>query len=780
MTGRGDLAGGAAAEPADTALLDGALAETVRRTGATGGAVYLWEQPGRSLALAVLCGIPVEVARPWQRIPLDDPTPVADAVREDRLVWVGSQADLAHVYPRTAVPLPYRFALVAVPLPGRRGPKGALLLLWPASHPADATRRELEHITAEARRLARTWDEAGADAVSAAPARPRVVPPARPHPYGGHGPQPAADWAERLPEGALALDLEGRIVFVDGTAAELLGRSAAQLVGTRPWQSLPWLDVPLVEDRYRTAVISRDPVEFTARKPPDGRLRFELYPDASGISIRITDPGGATTPAARAVTAGTVETTRTAETAGTVAGTAGTEQPLPAPGPPRQAPAGPGGADAGRVYQLLHLSAALTETVAVRDVVELVAHQILPAFGADALVLSAADSGRLKITGHHGYDRAVIDRLDALPLDTALTPAGQVLATGAPAFFGSPQELADAYPRAPWISGKQAWAFLPLMISARPVGCCILSYDRPHAFTADERAVLTSLAGLIAQALDRARLYDTAHDLAHGLQQALLPHRLPTVPGLEIAGRYLPAGRGMEIGGDFYDVIVLDTTTTVAAVIGDVQGHNVAAAALMGQLRTAVRATAGAPPDEVLTRTARLLEGLDTDLLASCLYAHIDLAAGLATLGSAGHPPPLVHVPGEPPRRVELDPAPLLGVGADEPCPVTRLELPPGTLLAFYTDGLVEKPTAAGVDADRGTDLLASVLAEHTGCGLDDLVEAVLGASGPAARNTDDIALLLLRTRAAAGGTAGAASAAGLSGGIAGRRREPSDRPGWR
>lgn len=721
MAGRGDHAGGggggAEPEPAPTASLDGALAETVRRTGASGGAVYLWERPGRrSLGLAVLCGIPWEVARPWQRIPVDGHTPVADALREDRLVWIGSQEDLAHTYPRVAVPLPYRFSLAAAPLPGRGGPRGVLLLLWPARHPADATRRELDHITAEARRVARIVQGTGAGSVAVVPEQPRVVPAAPPRPNAGPGPgpEPAADWAERLPEGALALDLEGRITFLDRTAAELLGRTAAQLVGTRPWQSLPWLDVPLVEDRYRTAVISREPVEFTTRKPPDGRLRFELYPDAGGISVRITDPA------------------------------AGPERDAPASARPRPGPAKPG-VDTGRVYQLLHLSAALTETIAVRDVVDLVAHQILPAFGADALVLSTADSGRLKITGHHGYDRTVIDRLDALPLDTELTPAGRVLATGAPAFFGSPREMADAYPRAPWLSGKQAWAFLPLMISARPVGCCILSYDRPHAFTADERAVLTSLAGLIAQALDRARLYDSAHDLAHALQQALLPHRLPTVTGLEIAARYLPTGHGMEIGGDFYDVIVLDATT-VAAVIGDVQGHNVAAAALMGQLRTAVRATAGAPPDEVLSRTARLLEGLDTELLASCLYAHIDLAAGLATLASAGHPPPLLHVPGNPPRRVEIDPAPLLGVGVHDRCPVTRLELPPGTLIAFYTDGLVEKPTADGVDAERGTDALASVLADHAGSGLDDLIETILDSSGPASRTTDDIALLLLRS----------------------------------
>ncbi|MFE7180884.1 SpoIIE family protein phosphatase [Streptomyces erythrochromogenes] len=713
MSGGGeDLAdtgtGTAGAGRSGSSLLDEALTETIRRTGASAGGFHLWDGPAHGLlGLVVLCGVPAEVARPWYRISPAASNPVSDAVREDRLVWIGSQEELAHDYPQAAVSLPYEFCLAAAPLTGRRGsPHGALFLLWPAGHARTASLREQDHITSAARRTARMLDRA--DGTPAVPELPRVIPATPPPTHGGRPAQAAADWAERLPEGALALDLEGRITFVDGTAEALLGRASGQLLGTWPWQSLPWLDAPLVEDRYRAAVLSREPVAFTAVRPPDIPLGFQLYPDSSGISVRVTRPA------------------RHAE--------GGRSGP----------PAGAAAPQTGRVHQLLHLAAAMTETVTVRDVVELVAHQVLPAFGADALVLSAADAGRLKITGHHGYDPAVIERLDGLPLDTGLTPAGQVMATGLPAFFDDAAAMAHAHPAAPQISGKQAWAFLPLTLSGRPVGCCILSYERPHAFTADERAVLTSLAGLVAQALDRARLHDAAYDLAHGLQQALLPHTLPAVPGLQAAARYLPAGHGMDIGGDFYDVIVLDDTA-VAAVIGDVQGHNVAAAALMGQVRTAIRAAAGAPPGAVLARTGRLLAGLDTDLLVSCLYVHIDLTSRCATLASAGHPPPLVHAPGSPPHRVELDPWPLLGVGVDTPCPVTSLQLEPGTLLAFYTDGLVEKPTAAGIDAERGTDDLAAVLADHDGADLDDLIEALLRGTGAASSRTDDTALLLLR-----------------------------------
>jgi hypothetical protein len=379
----------------------------------------------------------------------------------------------------------------------------------------------------------------------------------------------------------------------------------------------------------------------------------------------------------------------------------------------------------------------------VRDLVDLIAQQILPAFQAQGLVLSAADAGRLTITGHHGYDPDVVERLDALSLDTDLTPAGDTLAAGAPAFFADRAEIAARYPKAPLLSDKEAWAFLPLVISGRPVGCCVLSYDRPHTFNADERAVLTSLAGLIAQALDRARLYDTQHRLVGELQRALLPRALPALPGLDVAARYLPAGHGLDVGGDFYDVLRLDDTTA-AAVIGDVEGHSVTAAALTGQVRTALHAhaTAGAAPDEVLARTNRLLSDLDSDLLVSCLYAHIDLARHQVTLSSAGHVPPLLrHAPGRA-EVLDVEPGPLLGIDLGARYPVTTVALPPGAVLALYTDGLVEAP---GTDATRTTRGLAESLAAADDPDPQRLADRLLHPARRQAQQADDITVLLLR-----------------------------------
>ncbi|MGW5659870.1 SpoIIE family protein phosphatase [Streptomyces sp. NPDC003758] len=682
--------------------LDTVLATTVRRTGASIGGIYLIEEAEPVLRLVAVCGMPLEFTSPWRRLPLTAPVPLADAIREERLVWIGDQSDMARRYPRVAAVLPYRFPLAAHAVTGMRRCWGGLVLMWPADHARRPTSRERHHITSSARRLARLLDHASRPPTL--PDQPRIVSLDAPrHP--AHVGLVAVDYAERLPEGALALDLEGRITFVTKTAARLLGRDDGRLLGTRPWQSLPWMDDPVIEDHYRTAVVSRAPLSFTALRPPDQWLTFELYPDTSGISVRITPAAEQSTPSTR----------------------------------PRPVTVTP----TGRLYQLVHLAAALTETVSVRDLFELIADQILPAFRAQGLVLSAADAGRLKILGSFGYPPEVVDRLDGLMLDTDLSPAGQVLATGTPAFFASPPELSRSYPDAPLLSGKQAWAFLPLMITGRPVGCCVLSYVRPHTFSADERAVMTSLAGLIAQALDRARLYDAQHGVAHDLQQALLPRALPTVAGLDVAARYLPASRGVEVGGDFYDLLRLGATTA-AAVIGDVEGHSIAAAALMGQVRTAIHAhaTAGAPPDQVLACTNRLLADLNSGLLVSCLYAQLDLAGREIALASAGHVPPLLCHGSHEAGLLQVEPGPLLGVDVDFRYPVTRVPLPADALLAFYTDGLVEVP---GTDTSRATDALARYLADVRDHALEDVIDGLVRHVWPSGRHTDDIAVLLLR-----------------------------------
>ncbi|MEU9800885.1 SpoIIE family protein phosphatase [Streptomyces sp. NPDC051000] len=693
--------------------LDQVLSATVQRTGALAAGVYLLSPDGPVLCLTAVCGLPVRAAAPWWRVTVSAAGPLSEAVREDHLVWVGRQEDMARLYPNAAAGLPYQFALAFAPLHGVRR-WGALVLVWPASRPSSLTRRERGHILSSAGRVTQVLEQASVP--WSIPDQPRAVPLLRPGPDPTQTGLAAVDLLQRLPVGALSIDLQGRITYLNDSAARLLGRSADSLLGAQPWQAVPWLDDPVHEDHYRTAVFSREPVAYTALRPPDRWLDIRLYPDDSGISALIS-------PHPR-------------------------RQPADAPAPHITADLGasPEAAGTGRIHQLIHLAAALSQTVTVADVISMVADQILPAFGAQGMVISAADAGRLRIIGHRGYDPRNVADLDGLPLDTDLTPAGHVLQSGIPAFFADPAEMTRAHPRTPALSGKQAWAFLPLVVSERRVGCCILSYDHPHPFSASDRAVLVSLAGLIAQAMDRALLYDAKHDLAHGLQQALLPVTLPVIPHLAIAARYLPAAHGIDIGGDFYDLIRL-SDTTAAAVIGDVQGHNINAAALMGQVRTAVHATAGVLPGEVLARTNRVLMDLETDLFVSCLYIHIDLARRCLHLASAGHLPPLLRSPAPSPHTIalEVDPGPLLGVRvcSEADYPVTTVPLPAGSLLALYTDGLVEAP-----DTDI-TDSIAA-LADHINANgdrpLDAMAESLLRHAGLPHTRTDDIALLLLRS----------------------------------
>ncbi|MYS19901.1 SpoIIE family protein phosphatase [Streptomyces sp. SID4948] len=703
---------GAAGGAVGHGLLDDVLDEAVRRTGAYAVGIYALAPDEPVLEIMVMCGMPGDFIKPWRRVSLAAPLPVADAVNEQRLVWVSCQEDLARMYPRTALATPYQFALAAAPLTTTRHRWGAMLLLWPPTHSGRLTEQEEERIVGCCRRAADLLENAShaSGRPLAPPDQLRVLPTESSRQARAEGTPAAADFAERLPGGCCALDLDGRVTFVTGTAARLLGRGAEQLRGTLLWRELSWLNDPLYEDRYRAAVFSRQPASFQACRPPDRWLDFSLYPDDSGISVRIAPAGPG---------------------------------PRPRPATPAPKPRGaPTPMKPGQLYEVMHLAAGLTEVVGVQDLVDLIAGQILPAFGADGLVLFAADAGHLRVTGHRGYTEQDIERVDGQPLNNTSAPIGETFVFGNPLFFTDHEEMERRYPAPVPVTGKEGRAFLPLTISGRPVGCCVISYADPHHFSTEERAVLSSLAGLIAQALDRAQLYDTKHRLAHDLQQALLPHTLPSIPGLEVAARYLPSTRGMDIGGDFYDLIHLGDARC-AAVIGDVQGHNADAAALMGQVRTAVQAyaTAGTPPDQVLTRTNRLLTDLDPGLFTSCLYVHLDLGRRRALLVNAGHPPPLLRDPVLGTHVLHVPPGLVLGVDRDVTYPVTEIDLRPGALLALYTDGLVEVP---GTDIDDSTADLARALATAEGT-PDRITRTLLDHARPPGRRSDDIAVLLLR-----------------------------------
>lgn len=193
------------------------------------------------------------------------------------------------------------------------------------------------------------------------------------------------------------------------------------------------------------------------------------------------------------------------------------------------------------------------------------------------------------------------------------------------------------------------------------------------------------------------------------------------------------------MGGDFYDLIDFGTRGA-AVVIGDVQGHSVRAAALMGQIRTAIRsyASTGAPPEEVLARTNQLLLDLRTELFSSCLYALVDVPERRVKLASAGHPPPILRDRSDHAKVLDLPPGVLLGVTEEARFESIEVNLPVGALLAFYTDGLVERP---GVDIGLSMDLLAHRFSGTTEEPLETLADRIVTG---AQETTDDTALLLV------------------------------------
>ncbi|MFC3572305.1 SpoIIE family protein phosphatase [Streptomyces yaanensis] len=539
------------------------------------------------------------------------------------------------------------------------------------------------------------------------------------------GPGPAAERAtDLLPDGVFAFDRLGLITYVNPRAAELLGRRREQMTGRPLWHAVPWLDRPAYEDHLRAALMAPEPVHFQVERPtagPHGRrngdwLTLSVYPGPDVMTCRVVPLGH------------TAEAPSLGEAAATAAGA------LAKPGAP------------GPVYRPIVLAIALSEAVTARQVSEVVMRELLPAFGGHRLAIYLLQERHLYLAWETGFPPRFLSQFEGVGLDAKL-PGVETLTTGRPLFFESMQQLAAAYPGIPLDTTEGSRAFLPLIASGRPVGSCILGFERPRTFSSEERTVLTALAGLIAQALERARRYDSETALARGLQEALLPHRLSTHPQLDTAGYYLAGTKGMDVGGDWYDVV--EAGDGLALVIGDVQGHGVQAAATMGQLRSAVRAFAlgDQAPHQVMSGTNRLLIELDPGQFASCCYIRVDPVTGHARAARAGHPQPLLRDPDGHTEVLDLAGGLVLGVDPQARYPVTHLRLEPGAVLALYTDGLVERP---GADIDEGIETLRAALASaersagrRSRPSLAQLAGLLTDRARRTADRPDDIALLL-------------------------------------
>ncbi|MEU2737528.1 SpoIIE family protein phosphatase [Streptomyces sp. NPDC007095] len=418
---------------------------------------------------------------------------------------------------------------------------------------------------------------------------------------------------------------------------------------------------------------------------------------------------------------------------------------------------------------LLDAGRALAEARSTAEVLRVAAGLSMPGFTPDGLAVFGVDGDRLTVIGHHGQKPGDEGPFTHMSLSTDY-PAAEVVRTGRAVYLSSPEDYKERYPVSWPLAqhfGRESWAFLPLTVAGRTMGAWMAAFTYPVSFTPDERSVLTTVARMLAQALSRAVAAETERELTDGLQRSMMPTLGPQMPGMEVAARYVPTGGGLQVGGDWYDVIPLPTGR-FALVIGDVQGHDVRAAGLMGQLRIALRAYAseGHRPDAVLSRASRFLCGITDSVtygstgesggntadprFATCLYVEVDPATGILDFARAGHPDPAIRMAdGTVLIRPTSGGLPL-GIDPDADYPTTRLALEPDETMLLCTDGLIE---TGGHDLDTGWRRIRHILESHDG-DMEELADALVqGVHGPSSHHTpgpladrreDDIAVLLL------------------------------------
>ncbi|MBR7830809.1 SpoIIE family protein phosphatase [Actinospica sp. MGRD01-02] len=300
---------------------------------------------------------------------------------------------------------------------------------------------------------------------------------------------------------------------------------------------------------------------------------------------------------------------------------------------------------------------------------------------------------------------------------------------------------------------------VPLIARGSTLGVTVLFRARTDEFNEDDFTLAKELASRAALYVDNARRYTRERNTALALQASLLPHGPSQQAAVDVAARYQPADTRAGVGGDWFDVIPL-SGARVGLVVGDVVGHGIHACATMGRLRTAVQTLADVdlPPDELLAHLDDLVirlngdsedRGLEFDGAfgetgATCLYAVYDPVSRMLTAASAGHPPPVLVLPDGTTRLLDIGVGPVLGVGG-LPFEALEMEVPEGSLLALYSDGLVE---ARQPDPDLGIERLRTVLTDPIAtadldAGCDHILETMLPE-----HPMDDVALVLARTRA--------------------------------
>ncbi|MGY1704320.1 SpoIIE family protein phosphatase [Geodermatophilus sp. SYSU D00697] len=522
-----------------------------------------------------------------------------------------------------------------------------------------------------------------------------------------------------------ALDRQWRFSYVNAEAERVLGRSRAELLGGDIWELYPHAVDSDFEVHYRGAAATGEERVFEAYYPPplDAWYEVRAWPGPDGLSVYFLD----------------VTERRAAE---------------------ERARAG-----AARLAMIAEVSAVTAETLTAgkgeEAALQRLAEAVVPVLGDWAIVSLAGEDGRMRDVGSWHGDPAVrptVERYASLRL-AAIRPDAPVMralasgrtltvddvaATVGDTLTGEAAELF-------WQLAPRTAVTLPLSARGRTLGALSVyrSPDRPRV-GADDVAAAQEVASRMALALDNARLYEQQRSLAEGLQRSLLTEP-PSADSAEIVVRYLPAVQVAEVGGDWYDAFLQPGGSTVL-VIGDVVGHDTAAAAAMGQLRGMLRGIAHRPdvgPARVLADLDAAIEGLGMRTMATAAVARVEQtpeqrAAGLTSLrwSNAGHPPPLLlHADGRVEELAGERPELMLGVDPAARRSEHVVTFRRGATVLLYTDGLVE---GRDLPLDEGIARLRGALAELGSLPLEQFCDAVIERLRPEGLQ-DDIALVAIR-----------------------------------
>lgn len=397
-----------------------------------------------------------------------------------------------------------------------------------------------------------------------------------------------------------------------------------------------------------------------------------------------------------------------------------------------------------RITRLQSITAALSEALTPEDIGDVVVQEATAATeaGACSLYVSREVGARIEIVssvGLRGVGPASED-----PSGIAL--AQRVVETGEPLWLTSLSELADRYPDAAdeWqASSIESGGFVPLLTGpGRPIGVLSFGFDKSRTFDETERSFIRAIASECAHALERSRLYQREHDIAVSLQRSFLPAELPNIPGVQVAAHYLPAVERTLVGGDWYDCIEL-RDGRVVIVVGDIVGHGIEAATVMGQVRNSLRVIAlqDEKPAVVLSELNQIVLGMGHGAMATLVYMLIDPRTGATRYASAGHPPPVVIDSDNDAEFLEGGRSPPVGVEPSSAIPEGEIRLKPGSALLLYTDGLVERRDR---NIDAGLTELLRTIASST-LEPPDLLPQLVGDLIPPGSPEDDVAVLVLK-----------------------------------